>query len=246
MAPAGSDGTIQEGKSPFEAYDSRADTCAHIARVQELMRVCVAELKQRLQVHDASKLEPFEKSFFDEFTPKLKGLTYGSDEYKAMLAAMKPGLDHHYANNRHHPEFHADGIRGMTLLDLLEMFCDWKAATERHADGDLATSIDFNQRRFRYSDDLRAIFINTALAYGWIEPPKPAFAIQVNGADHVIECPEISYEKIAELAGLDPERIYSCVYSVGPVNARAGSVVKGELVRVESGMRFTMMDTSNA
>lgn len=52
-------------------------------------------------------------------------------------------------------------IRGMTLMDLVEMICDWKAATERHDDGDIRKSIELNQGRFGYSDELKQIFLNT-------------------------------------------------------------------------------------
>lgn len=81
---------------------------------------------------------------------------------------MKPALDHHYAHNRHHPEHFPDGIRGMSLLDLVEMLADWKAATERHADGDLARSIEINQARFGYGDELKVVLRNTAKDMGWI------------------------------------------------------------------------------
>jgi hypothetical protein len=47
------------------------------------------------------------------------------------------------------------------------MFCDWKAATLRHKDGDIIKSIEQNQKRFGYSDELKAIFLNTA---GLLEP----------------------------------------------------------------------------
>lgn len=53
------------------------------------------------------------------------------------------------------------GIRGMSLLDVLEMLCDWKAATLRHKDGDILRSIEHNQKRFGYSDDLKQILLNT-------------------------------------------------------------------------------------
>ena len=65
---------------------------------------------------------------FDEYTPKLKHSTYGTDEYKGFLAGMGAGLEHHYAHNRHHPEHHAGGVHGMNLVDLIEMLADWKAA----------------------------------------------------------------------------------------------------------------------
>ena len=42
------------------------------------------------------------------------------------------------------------------------MFCDWKAATERHNDGNLLKSIQINAQRFGYDDQLKRIFLNTA------------------------------------------------------------------------------------
>lgn len=62
--------------------------------------VCV-----RGEVHDKSKLEAPEFSLFSEVTPELAGLTYGSTEYQEYLQKLQPALEHHYLNNRHHPEW---------------------------------------------------------------------------------------------------------------------------------------------
>jgi len=140
-------------------YDSGPDTVAHIRRVGELLTACRRELEHRGITHDLSKLQSAEKETFDEFTPKLKGSTYGSDEYKSFLAAMKPALDHHYAQSRHHPEHHAGGISDMTLIDMLEMLCDWKAAGERHANGSLAESLKKNGVRFGIDPALARVVI---------------------------------------------------------------------------------------
>jgi hypothetical protein len=147
---------------------AEAETLKHIRRVQQLLGTLATDLIGRAARHDASKLVSPEAEVFEEFTGKLKNSTYGSDEYKSFLAGMKPALDHHYAANPHHPEHYPDGIRGMSLLDLIEMLADWKAATERHADGSLARSLELNQKRFGYSDELRAILTNTAKAMGWL------------------------------------------------------------------------------
>jgi hypothetical protein len=141
--------------------DSRPETYKHIHAVQGFLSRMIVDLLRRQQEHDQSKLASPEVEVFDEFTPKLADMTYGSDEYRACLAAMRPALDHHNAHNSHHPEHYPDGIRGMSLLDLLEMICDWKAASQRHADGDIRRSIEINQRRFGYSDELKQIFLNT-------------------------------------------------------------------------------------
>ena len=154
---------MSEGNS----YDSHEDTVAHIKRVQQLIDICRDNLGIRAANHDLSKLKEPEKSGFDKYTPLLKGSTYGSDEYKTFLVGLGETLKHHYANNSHHPEHYMDGMAGMTLLDLIEMFCDWKAATERHADGSLDRSIGINKDRFKYNEMLERIFQNTRRELGW-------------------------------------------------------------------------------
>lgn len=146
---------------------NKEHTLKHIARVQQLLGNVVTRLVVRALVHDKSKLESPEVEIFEEFTCKLAGSTYGSEEYEAFRVAMKPGLDHHYAHNSHHPEFYPNGIRGMSLLDLIEMICDWKAATERHNNGDILKSLEINQKRFGYSDELKQIFFNTVMELGF-------------------------------------------------------------------------------
>lgn len=149
------------------AYDSTEDTTQHIRTVQSRIAVFRDRLKERAIVHDQSKLWNPEKATFDRVTPLLAGLTYGSDEYTAMLAEMKPALDHHYAENSHHPQHYPNGINGMTLLDLVEMCCDWKAATMRHDDGNFETSIQINRTRFEMTDQLAEIFENTRKELEW-------------------------------------------------------------------------------
>lgn len=151
-----------------QTYDSRPDTMAHIARVQDLLNLSAEKLQYRGRVHDESKLEEPEKSTFDECTLKLKAMAYGSDEYKAALAELKPALDHHYAANSHHPEHYENGVDGMTLFDVLEMFMDWKAATERmQGGGDIWRSIEINADRFKLSPQLVSILRNTASEMEW-------------------------------------------------------------------------------
>lgn len=149
-------------------YDSRVDTLIHSQRVGELMVQIVHEALDRSTCHDLSKTLPPEVEVFDVVSPRLKTLTYGSDEYKASLAEMGDALAHHYANNSHHPEHHPDGVNGMTLVDLVEMLSDWKAATERHADGDLVKSLQIQQGRFSMTWQLTQILSNTAAHFGWI------------------------------------------------------------------------------
>lgn len=134
----------------------------HIRRVQQLMGRVVAQLVERARLHDRSKLEEPEVTHFANVTAELKGLTYGSDEYKAVLAGpLKYALQHHYRNNSHHPEHYPNGVAGMSLLDLIEMIVDWKAASERHADGDIKESLRINRERFEVGEQLQSILENT-------------------------------------------------------------------------------------
>lgn len=142
-------------------YDSANDTLDHIGRVAGLIHKICTALVIRGSTHDISKLHPPEKDVFDRYTPLLKDTTYGSEEYKAYLDGMQPALKNHYAVNSHHPEHYENGINDMDLLDLVEMFCDWKAASERHGNGSIAKSIELNKERFGISDQLTKIFENT-------------------------------------------------------------------------------------
>ena len=143
-------------------YDSTEDTQDHIGKVVDLIDRFLVYIARRGRSHDLSKLESPEKDLFDEYTPLLQETTYGSDEYKWYLKEMGEALEHHYENNRHHPECHKRGIDGMTLIDIVEMFCDWKAASMRHADGDFAASLKHNRQRFNIGEQLHSIFVNTA------------------------------------------------------------------------------------
>lgn len=149
----------------YTKEDCIRDTKEHISQVQRLMKIVINDLAERAINHDASKLESPELEIFAKYTPRLKTSTYGSEEYKRFLKEMKVALDHHYANNSHHPEHYPNGIRGMDLLDIIEMACDWKAAAMRHDDGDIMKSIKINKKRFNMSDELTEIIKNTVDRY---------------------------------------------------------------------------------
>lgn len=137
------------------------DLVNHCELVNKFCKKVAIDLIKRGDRHDVSKIGEEEFDLFKEFTPLLKGLTYGSPEYIATMEKLRPAIEHHYKANRHHPEFFPDKIKGMNLIDIIEMFCDWYSATKRHADGDIFRSIEINQKRFGYSDDFKQILLNT-------------------------------------------------------------------------------------
>lgn len=110
--------------------ECQVETQKHIETVRKYIRFFTNQLTQRGVNHDKTKLESPEVETFAEYTPKLATCSYNSDEYKKNLEEMQIALNHHYAKNRHHPEHFQKGILDMNLVDILEMFCDWKASTE--------------------------------------------------------------------------------------------------------------------
>ena len=153
--------------------DVMRSTLEHKLRVADLMIEVVTQLQKRAVHHDDSKFSEKEFDSFARVTPLLAETTYGSKEYRANLDLIRPAIDAHQSSNRHHPEFHANGFSGMTLVDVLEMLCDWKAASERHNDGEILRSIHINKERFGYGDDVERLLMNTALDAGWIESSQP-------------------------------------------------------------------------
>ena len=141
--------------------DSREKTQEHIDEVRKQIDIICDILKERGKNHDKSKLEDFEKPYFDENTENLAKEAYGSEEYKKSLEKLKPALEHHYKVNSHHPEHYENGIDGMNIYDIIEMWADWNAAVKRNKDGDIRKSLEINSRRFNLSNQLINIFNNT-------------------------------------------------------------------------------------
>lgn len=151
-------------------YDSTKDTLEHIGKVRDNIDQIHWNLSKRSFEHDASKLEPPEKEGWDIATPKLKDLVYGSDEYRAALRELRPTVEHHYSVNDHHPEFYPPGIgiNGMTLMAVIEMLCDWKAASERTKQvNTFKENLPHNFERFGIESQLAQIITNTVDFLGW-------------------------------------------------------------------------------
>jgi hypothetical protein len=142
------------------AYDSRADSLAHIHQVRDNIDVFVAEMLRRGRVHDASKFSDVEKPRLDEVLPLLQGVAYGSPAWEEVINRAAPALAHHFRHNSHHPEHHGNaGIAGMDLFDVVEMVCDWMAAARRNpADG---VKVAYNVAKFGIEPQMAAIIENT-------------------------------------------------------------------------------------
>ena len=165
---------MNKSKTKKTSECSHCETRKHIRRVGEIVNLMVSELLCRVTKHDASKTEEPEAPILEKQTEKLHSLTYLSDEYKKQQDSvdMKPFFDHHWAKNRHHPQYFPEGVNDMTLVDLVEMISDWKAASERHDNGNILQSIQKNMKRFKITPQLAQILKNTVVALGLVEEIK--------------------------------------------------------------------------
>lgn len=141
--------------------ETNKETFRHILTLRSLLSQCCLELLNRGNKHDLSKLSEPEVDLFTEYTPKLKHMEYGSEEYKECLQNLKPALDNHYKENNHHPEHYENGIIDMDVLAILEMLCDWKASSLRGKNGDLLKSLEIQKDRFNIDTQLYHILKNT-------------------------------------------------------------------------------------
>jgi len=109
--------------------------------------------------HDWSKFTLTEMKGFIKVAENFSDIEYGSKEYKKLGCSIFPVLKRHWAKNSHHPEYYQGDISRMSIIDLIEMACDWVAATKYHKNGKFERSLKINTDRFNLStEDIK--FIN--------------------------------------------------------------------------------------
>lgn len=137
----------------------------HIERVRNLLNRGIVELMKRGEIHDQVKMAEPELSVFMANKAKLEDMDYEGADYIESRRRLTAALEHHYAVSRHHPEHFPNGVNGMTLIDLFEMFVDWKAASELQQNGNILKSIAENKKRFNIDAQLTQILENTAAVF---------------------------------------------------------------------------------
>jgi hypothetical protein len=147
---------------------AREATKLHIQRVAQLMASAARQLMERGENHDRSKFDKEELIPLQKMQDLINAegqAEYGTPEYKRRTDLLGEMTAHHYANNSHHPQHYINGVNGMDLFDVIEMFFDWKAAGERGGESCMNLSESF--RRFGFSSQLTSIFQNTARSQGF-------------------------------------------------------------------------------
>lgn len=140
----------------------------HRKRVFDYMSTISKEVMRRGNEHDLSKYEKEEYPVYEQFTAEFAKHPFGSEGYNKIKEAMASAIQHHYQHNRHHPEHFPDGIEGMNLVDLLEMICDWKSATQNHPEtpGDMGKSLQVAIQKYNISPQLAKVLYNTMRDFG--------------------------------------------------------------------------------
>lgn len=149
-------------------FDFLNDTILHVSEVQENLEIIASELRKRGFAHDRTKFQELEFDGFVSTREKFKKANYGSPEYQECIELTKPAVDHHYKNNRHHTGFHKEGINDMSLIDIIEMIADWKAAARRSPDKKLEDTLDYAIKKYKIEPQLAKILINTLTTLKWI------------------------------------------------------------------------------
>jgi hypothetical protein len=145
------------------------DLVDHKVRVAAYMQSIANDLFRRAMIHDNSKFSEEEYHLYEAACPELQKHAYGSPEYKEAVKQLGPAWEHHCKVNDHHPEFHReDGVSAMTLVQLIEMLCDWLAASER-SQTNFEAGLKMNKERFHIDDQLFEIIVNTVK---WYAPVK--------------------------------------------------------------------------
>lgn len=138
----------------------------HRCIVSATLRAIAYELMRRADLHDQSKLSLDEFEGFTKINMVARENEYGSDEYYAALRAVEPNpIPLHYSRNDHHPEYHKK-ISDMEFPELVEMVCDWHAASIAYGKTSFQASLTASFDRWPFSEGQK--FLINSLAQ-WIE-----------------------------------------------------------------------------
>ena len=148
----------------MEQIDTEEYIKGHVSRVRKHMNTFVQLLLKRAINHDRSKLEEPELSWWKEMDKEPR-YPYGSEEYKQKIKRWDKVFKHHYKYNRHHPEHYGYGVSEMTLVDIVEMMCDWLVYKDTITISEALKVCDEQMKRYNIPDGVRQVIFNTLLRY---------------------------------------------------------------------------------
>lgn len=140
-----------EGVTPEAACT--ATMIRHITEVRRAILRVRHDLESRAEAHDLSKWSPEEFPGFTRINATARQHPYGSEEYKASIRAEKPTVKRHQEGNSHHPEAHEPFLYEMGWLDLIEMVCDWWAASQTYGTTPWPEVLQRQRERWKWSPE---------------------------------------------------------------------------------------------
>jgi hypothetical protein len=130
-----------------EAQATIVNMLAHKLKVSSFLVHLAGALRMRALTHDESKWSEDEFLGFVKINRIAREYEYGSPEYMASIKETN-AVTLHYSRNSHHPEHYSSGIDDMSLLDIIEMVADWKAASETYEQTSLEDALEIHAKRF--------------------------------------------------------------------------------------------------
>lgn len=112
-------------------------------------------------MHDLSKWRSDEFEGFVQINQVARQYPYGSPEYMKSIKDNHT-VELHYIRNRHHPEYHANSIADMNLIDFVEMVCDWIGASATY--GTIPFRDSLNKQTERYHLNLNELYLIDLIA----------------------------------------------------------------------------------
>jgi len=144
------------------------DLMMHISEVRRNLALIQSNLEGRGIVHDLSKLTEIEFDAFVSTRPEFEKANFGTPEYQECVDAIRPAIDHHHFNNRHHTQFFTNGFADMNLLDILEMLADWQAASRRSPNLTFKDSLPRAFKQYSIPENMQKHILSTLTDLGWI------------------------------------------------------------------------------
>jgi len=133
----------------------------HKESIAKYMAKFAAELSYRSAIHDVSKFKKEELEVYAEFIDEMNKHPFNSPEEKELREKYQTASIVHKKLNRHHPEHFENGMEGMNLIDLIEMLCDWRSASERSAGDSIRKGLPIMKDKYNISPQLLKILENT-------------------------------------------------------------------------------------
>lgn len=162
---------IEPEKSAFDRATPALAAATYGTPDYEAAKAQLGDALTHHYAHNAHHPEhhtPITSPAIDQMRADLEVLQRLTDTGKRPDSAELAVIHRAHAQLQHDLLIAQSRINRMSLLDILEMLADWKAAGERTANGDLAASLAFNRGRHAIGEQLAQILDTTARELGWI------------------------------------------------------------------------------